>query len=101
MFEDDILEYDPNIKNKLKRFKRDYEFKILNKKDTFFINYDKSFLKIDRILDCTELFPIIHPKKASQIKNKWSRHLLSVMRFLINFEFEGKFHGIFFLNLSS
>ena len=29
------------------------------------INYDTQYLEIDRILDSSVIFPIIHPKKGS------------------------------------
>ena len=34
--------------------------------------------EVDRILHTTELFPIVHPKKANEIKNKWYEPLLVV-----------------------
>ncbi len=65
MEENKILEYDQGIKNKLKRFIRDFNNKIVDQSNEVFMNYDSSYLEIDRIVDHSELFPIIHPKKGS------------------------------------
>jgi len=65
MEEEKILEYDPNIKNKLKRFIRDFDKKFTYSLKEEFLNFNKSFLKVDSVLDSTELFPVIHPKKGS------------------------------------
>jgi chromodomain-helicase-DNA-binding protein 7 len=40
----------------------------LDNPDSYF---DPSYVEVDRILACTEQFPIIHPKKANEIKGKW------------------------------
>ena len=97
--EKEILDYDPNIKKKLKRFIKDFEVHQSGGKKSSFLNYDKKYLSVDRVLSCSELFPVIHPKKASQIKNKWSEKLLDVIRLLVNFENEDIFYGVHFLNL--
>lgn len=65
MAEEDILYYDPNIKNKLKRFIRDYTNKFMYSLKEDYLNYNKSFLDVSKVLDSTELFPVIHPKKGS------------------------------------
>ena len=97
--EEELLDYDPNIKKKLKRFIKDFEYHQSGGKKSSFLNYDKKYLCVDRVLSSSELFPVIHPKKASQIKNKWSEKLLDVMRILVNFESENVFYGVHFLNL--
>ena len=64
MTEEELLAYDPTIKNKLNRFVRDFDYNV-SKKHNYFLNYDPHYLEIDRILDSTELFPVLHPKKGS------------------------------------
>ncbi len=65
MGEEEILLYDPNIKNKLKRFIRDFNNKFLFSLKEDYLNFNKSFLSVSKILNSTELFPVIHPKKGS------------------------------------
>lgn len=87
MDENEIVIYDPMIKNKLNRFVRDFEINV-SKKNNCFPNYDGTYLEIDRILDCTEIFPILHPKKGSQIKKKWTYSLIKALSFIVNFEYQ-------------
>jgi len=65
MEETQILDYDPNIKNKLKWFIRDFDKKFGYSFKEEFLNFNKSFLKVGAVLDSSELFPVIHPKKGS------------------------------------
>jgi chromodomain-helicase-DNA-binding protein 7 len=37
--------------------------------------FDPSYTEPDRILSCTEIFPVVHPKKGSELKGKWSEML--------------------------
>lgn len=37
----------------------------LSTQEEILINYDAQYLEIDRILDCSIIFPVIHPKKGS------------------------------------
>ena len=99
MEEQEILTYDPNIKNKLKRFIRDFNNKFFNSRKEEFLNFNKSYLTVSKILNSTELFPVIHPKKGSQITGKWSYGLLKVVNFLANFEYEQVLYGVEFLHL--
>lgn len=46
MMEKEVLEYDPNIKNKVNRFVRDFEYNV-SKKHNYFLNYDPAYMKID------------------------------------------------------
>lgn len=64
MTEEQMMERDPTIKNKLNRFVRDFDGNVM-KKNNYFINYDQIYLEVDRVLDSSELFPVLHPKKGS------------------------------------
>lgn len=59
--------------------------------------FDPSFLEIDRLISSTELFPIIHPKKANEIKGKWNEYLSIIISKLLNYS-EGRVKfGIYFM----
>ena len=91
------------MKNKLNRFNRaferkisemqieDYEDAIENEK-----YFDQSYLEVDKILQTNELFPIIHPKKANDVKGKWTESLLQVMSKISNFVKNNIMYGIHF-----
>ena len=64
MTEEEMMERDSNIKNKLNRFVRDFDHNV-QRKNNFFINYDQTYLEVDRVLDSSEIFPVLHPKKGS------------------------------------
>lgn len=87
------------IKNKLNRFIRDFDLNV-SKKNNSFPNYDGTYLEIDWVLDSTEIFPVLHPKKGSQIKKKWTYSLIKVLNFIANFEFEGIFYGVHMLYMN-
>lgn len=44
--ESELLAYDPQIKNKLNRFVRDFDSNV-SRKNNFFLNYDSAYLDID------------------------------------------------------
>lgn len=54
-------------------------------------------LDIDKVLYCTEIFPVIHPKKANELKGKWSDSLAIVTSKLLNFSKDGVHYGVFFM----
>ena len=54
-----------------------------------YLNYDQNTLEVDRIVACSEMFDIIHPKKAGKILSKWSDSILRVLQILINFRYQG------------
>ena len=64
MSENEIYKIDSQAKAKLNRFVKYYE-KRFQVGEQRYINYDPSSLEVDRVLDTTELFPVLHPKKAS------------------------------------
>ena len=57
--------------------------------DLLYLNYDQNTLEVDRIVSCSEMFDIIHPKKAGKILSKWSDSILRVLQILINFKYQG------------
>lgn len=63
---------------------RALEQKFANKKLQY-INFDRNTLKVDRVVSCSEMFDIIHPKKAGKIMSKWSDSIVKVVQILINF----------------
>lgn len=66
-----------NGKQKLNRFNKVFEKRVIDTDEERY--FDASFSEVDRILSCTDIFPIIHPKKAGEIKGKWSESLTMVM----------------------
>lgn len=60
------------------------------------IYFDNALAEADRILSCAELFPIIHPKKANEIKGKWHETLTWVASKLLNFSKDTINYGVFF-----
>lgn len=98
--ESELLERDPTLKAKLKRFDglfdaapqdSDTEAKTLG--------IDADCANVDRILDCSEIFVLIHPKKASDLRSKWNDGLVRVMRALVNFNHQNIFYGVFYIQL--
>ena len=47
--------------------------------------HDPSYLEVDRIIQCTVMFPVIHPKKANEMKGKWCELAATVIHKLLNF----------------
>ena len=60
--------------------------------------FDPSFTEVDRILWTTELFSVIHPKKANEIKGKWTEPLAIVTSKLLNFTKDNIKYGIYFMD---
>lgn len=58
---------------------------------------DPSYVEIDRIINTTEMFPIIHPKKANEIKNKWNEYLMIIVSKLLNFYIGKIKYGVYFM----
>lgn len=46
---------------------------------------DFNIIEVDRILSSTDLFPIIHPKKANELKGKWCEPLIIIINKLLNY----------------
>jgi len=47
--------------------------------------FDATFAEVDRVIQCVEIFPIIHPKKANEIKGKWTELLAVITAKLLSF----------------
>lgn len=67
--------------------------------ELLYLNYDQNTLEVDRIVACSEMFDIIHPKKAGKILSKWSDSILRVLQILINFRYQGV--SIFFIDFKT
>lgn len=59
--------------------------------------FDPSYLEVDRLLYTTDMFPHLHPKKALEMKTKWSESLLRVMQHLLNYTKNDVRYGVFFM----
>ncbi|CAD8205649.1 unnamed protein product [Paramecium pentaurelia] len=98
--EQQIISKDKNGKQKINRFTRQFEKKIkeYDPDELLEMNYfDPSYLEIDRLISSTELFPIIHPKKANEIKGKWNEYLSIIISKLLNYS-EGRVKfGVYFM----
>ena len=57
-----------------------------------------SYLEPEKILNYTELFKVIHPKKSNEMKNKWCKNLVKVINYLINFTHNEIKYGVYFLH---
>ena len=69
------------------KFKRFLKRTFLNS-NLHYINFDQNTLKVDRVVSCSEMFDIIHPKKAGKIMSKWSDSIVKIVQILINFRYE-------------
>lgn len=95
--EADLIERDPSLKNKIKRFDKKFDttaFDSDNELRTIGMEVENS--NVDRVLDCSEVFTLIHPKKAGEIKGKWSEGLVRVLRSLVNFQTDRVYYGVFY-----
>lgn len=59
--------------------------------------FDPCYVEVDRILTTTELFPIVHPKKANEIRGKWYEENMLVVSKLLNFTKDDVHYGIHFM----
>jgi hypothetical protein len=59
--------------------------------------FDPSFAEIDRVLCTTEIFPVIHPRQACLILEKWQGKCAIVLSKLMNFKKDDFCYGIPFL----
>jgi hypothetical protein len=46
--------------------------------------FDENIIKVDRILNCTELFAVVHPRQAVLLKGKWQELCVKVVQHLVN-----------------
>ena len=82
--EDELLEENLSEKQRIEKVME----KTFFNKNLHYINFDSNNLKLDRVVACTEMFDIIHPKKANKIMAKWSDSIIRVVQILINFRYE-------------
>lgn len=59
--------------------------------------FDQQYCEVDRVIHTTELFPVIHPKKANEIKGKWSESLSMILSSLLNYTKDGICYGVHFM----
>ena len=81
------LERRPNESERQFLKRKSLKLNFLNPK-LHYIHFDSNTLKIDRVVSCSEMFDIIHPKKASKIMSKWSDSIVRIIQTLINFKYE-------------
>jgi hypothetical protein len=41
--------------------------------------FDKTFLEVDKILSCTNLFPVIHPHTSKKILDTWRERCIDIL----------------------
>ena len=100
--ESQLLANEPNLRNKLKRFDTMFDNSAIElEMSNGMLNYDPENVVVDRILSCSEIFMMIHPKKTSEITHKWTESLLRIIRVLLNFRLNGFFPGHFYLTVST
>ena len=93
--EEEVIATGRNGKLKLNRFLRDQIHKLGNEEDKFF---DPSFLEVDRVLKTTEIFPVVHPRQASLVAERWQGKCANVISKLVNFRKNGFCYAIPFLS---
>lgn len=100
--EAELLEREPGIKTKLKRFDKNFDEERFDQNcDQKTIGIDQEFSTVDRILDCSDIFSVIHPKRASDTRGKWGEGLIKVIRSLANFQMNDTFYGTFYFELGA
>ena len=52
---------------------------------------------MDRILDTTEIFPVVHPQQAALVNNKWQEKCIGIISKLLNYVRDDVPYGILFL----
>eukprot|EP00357_Protocruzia_adherens_P015827 CAMPEP_0115012704 /NCGR_PEP_ID=MMETSP0216-20121206/24912_1 /TAXON_ID=223996 /ORGANISM="Protocruzia adherens, Strain Boccale" /LENGTH=2334 /DNA_ID=CAMNT_0002381845 /DNA_START=106 /DNA_END=7109 /DNA_ORIENTATION=+ len=97
--EAELLEDGRNAKLKLNRFYKrvatDLDPEYDENGDRVY--YDPQALEVERILYTTEMFPIIHPRQASQIAGKWQESCVTIVAWLLNYSKNHINYGIPFL----
>ena len=92
--EKEVCEEGKNGRAKLNRFLKDRLNRVTTEENKFF---DPSFTEVDRVLCTTEIFPVIHPRQACQIGDKWQGKCAVILSKLMNFRKNGFAYGIPFL----
>ena len=61
--------------------------------------FDKNFLEVDKILSCTNLFPVIHPHTSKKISDTWRERCIDILQYISNYRYEGHCMSVPFLFL--
>jgi len=86
--DDQFIEFAPTKNGyRSEEFEEYLKKKFLNN-ELQYINFDRNTLKVDRVVSCSEMFDIIHPKKAGKIMSKWSDSIVKIVQILINFRYQ-------------
>lgn len=104
MGENELINMSKSAKGKINRFvkqyeKKQYELELAGEllPDDESNLFDQSLVEVERILHCTEIFTIVHHKKANEIKGKWSESLAMVCRKLLNYIRDHIAFGVYFM----
>ena len=92
--EDEILNEGRSGRLKLNRFKRD-KLPMLLEDDWF----DPTFLEVDRVLYTTEIFPVVHPRQASLVSDRWQGKCAFLLSKIMNFTKDGVPYGVAFFRV--
>ncbi|OMJ68517.1 hypothetical protein SteCoe_34011 [Stentor coeruleus] len=92
--ESEVCEEGKNGRAKLNRFLKDRLNRPTIDEGKFF---DPNFVEVDRVLCTTEIFPVIHPRQACLIVDKWQGKCAVVLSKLMNFRKNNFCYGIPFL----
>lgn len=100
--ETELLDRDPALKNKLKRFDNTFDAAPWDpQSDTKTVGMDAESANVDRVMDSSDIFALIHPKKASDIRGKWGEGLIRVLKALTNFQSDQVYYGVFYIELGT
>lgn len=88
-----------NNKTKLLKFKKAWNECMLP--DGQLLNFEELSTQVDRVVLFSDMFSIIHPKKAQEAQNKFSELLLRVLQCMICYEEDFFCFGIHFLHIES
>ena len=102
MKEEAVLTDKRNGKQKLNRFLRELSNRIQEnlEDDTISeleLTFDPAYLEVDRILNTTEIFPVVHPHQAALVNNKWQEKCINIISKLLNYVKSDVAYGVYFL----
>lgn len=72
-------------------------FKEIYSEDEEIEYFDPTLVEVDRIIQCVEMFPVIHPKKANDNKGKWSELIVLFVQKLLNYTKDSVNYGTFLM----
>ena len=47
--------------------------------------FDRSFLQVCKVISCTNLFPVIHPRQAKNVSGTWREKCVNILQLICNF----------------